>query len=56
LVICPPALIGDRRTKSTGWYKYLSDFDLNDWEVYSLGELDKVQEYLANYGDDVNTL
>jgi superfamily II DNA or RNA helicase len=56
LVICPPALIGDRRTKSTGWYKYLSDFDLNDWEVYSLGELDKVQEYLANYGDDVNTI
>lgn len=56
LVICPPALIGDKKTKSSGWYKYLSDFRLDDWDVYSLGELDKVQEYLAQYGDDVNTI
>ena len=56
LVICPPALIGDRRTKSTGWYKYLSDFGLNDWDVYSLGELEKVQEFLELYGDGVNTI
>ena len=27
-----------------------------DWDVYSLGALDKVQEYLALYGDDVNTI
>jgi superfamily II DNA or RNA helicase len=56
LVICPPALIGDRRTKSTGWHKYLNDFGLNDWDVYSLGELDKVQEFFALYGDDVTTI
>ena len=56
LVICPPALIGDGRTKSTGWHKYLNDFGLNDWNVYSLGELDKVQEFLALYGDDVTTI
>ena len=56
LVICPPALIGDPRTKSTGWYRYLNDFGLFDWDVYSLGELDKVQEYLEQYGDDMDTI
>ena len=56
LVICPPALIGDRRTRTTGWYKYLSDFGLFDWEVYSVGELDKVLDYLSQYGEDINTI
>ncbi|MGI5823086.1 MAG: helicase-related protein [Dethiobacteria bacterium] len=56
LVICPPALIGDRQTKATGWYKYLNDFELYDWEVYSLGALDKVQEYLEMYGEEVTTI
>jgi len=56
LVICPPALVGDPKTRATGWYKYLSDFGLHDWDVYSLGALDKVQEYLARYGDDVTTI
>ena len=56
LVICPPLLVGDAKTRDTGWYKYLSDFGLHDWDVYSLGALDKVQEYLANYGDDVTTI
>lgn len=56
LVICPPALVGDGQTKATGWYKYLSDFGLHDWDVYSLGTLDKVQEYLEQHGDDVNTI
>ncbi|HIE56996.1 MAG TPA: helicase, partial [Anaerolineales bacterium] len=56
LVICPPALTGDAQTKTTGWYRYLSDFGLYDWEVYSLGTLDKMQEYLAAYGDDIQTI
>lgn len=56
LVICPPSLVGDRDIRNSGWYKYLGDFGLHDWEVYSLGLLDKVQEYLANYGDDVTTI
>ena len=56
LVICPPALIGDRQTKATGWYKYLNDFELYDWEVESLGMLDKVQKFLELHGDDVNTI
>ena len=56
LVICPPALIGDEDTKSTGWYKYLNDFGLYDWDVRSIGKLDDVQEYLSQYGDDINTI
>ena len=56
LVICPPALVGDPKTRDSGWYKYLSDFGLHDWDVYSLGVLDKVQEYLAAYGDDVTAI
>ncbi|PJF40456.1 MAG: helicase, partial [Phototrophicales bacterium] len=56
LVICPPALMGDAKTRNSGWYKYLSDFNLHDWDVYSLGALDKAQEYLAKYGDDISTI
>jgi len=56
LVICPPGLMGDPKTRSDGWYKYLADFGLFDWEVHSLGSLDKVQETLARYGDDVETI
>ncbi len=56
IVICPPALRGDPKTKSTGWHKFLSDFGLHDWEVFTVGELDKAQEYLANYGDDISLI
>ncbi len=56
LVICPPALMGDPKIRDSGWYRYLSDFGLHDWDVYSLGTLEKVQHYLAKYGDDVTTI
>lgn len=36
--------------------RYLNDFGLFDWDVYSLGELDKVQEYLEQCGDDMDTI
>lgn len=38
MVICPPHLTGN---KSAGWKKYLTDFELNDWKVKSLGNLKK---------------
>lgn len=56
IVICPPALMGESHTRSTGWYKFLNDFGLYDWEVFSIGQLDKVQEYLAQYGDDIKII
>lgn len=36
LVICPPGLVGDDN-KSSGWKKYLEDFELYNWEVRSCG-------------------
>ena len=41
IVLCPPGLIGDAK-KNSGWKMYLKDFRLNDWEVYSIGDLDTV--------------
>jgi len=41
LVICPPGLMGDEN-KNGGWTKYLDQFQLNDWEVRSSGDLEKL--------------
>lgn len=39
IIICPPALIGgvDEKGNRTGWDKYRDDFELNFWEIRSLG-------------------
>jgi len=39
IIICPPALIGgiDDKGERTGWEKYRHDFELNFWEIRSLG-------------------
>ncbi len=39
IIICPPALIGgiDDKGNRTGWEKYKHDFELNFWEIRSLG-------------------
>ena len=36
LIICPPGLVGDDN-KSSGWKRYLEDFELYNWEVRSCG-------------------
>jgi len=41
LVIAPPGLVGDA-VSGTGWWGYLQDFKLNDWEVHSRGMLEDV--------------
>lgn len=56
MVICPPGLIGDAKRKDSGWYKYMEDFKLHDWEVRSSGDLEKAVEYLQEYGDDVEVI
>lgn len=43
MVICPPGLIGDSNAK-TGWWGYLNDFKLHDWEVNSRGKLTEIAE------------
>lgn len=50
LVICPPGLIGDDN-KTEGWNKYLDQFRLYDWEVRSLGDLEKTLEYVQSHND-----
>lgn len=50
VVICPPGLIGDDN-KTEGWKKYLDQFELRDWEVRSLGDLEKTFEYVKEHND-----
>ena len=45
IIICPPGLIGDAN-KNSGWQKYAEEFGLYGWEIRSLGELDKVAEFV----------
>jgi superfamily II DNA or RNA helicase len=54
IVICPPGLIGDENM-TEGWKKYLNEFQLYDWEVRSLGELENTLEFVkAN--DDIEVI
>ncbi len=56
MVICPPSLIGDRKIKDSGWYKYMEDFKLHDWEIHSSGDLEKALGYLQEHGDDIEVI
>ena len=52
IVIAPPGLIGDRAA-SEGWKRYLEEFYLSKlgWEAFSLGDLEKVAEYVSRARD-----
>jgi len=52
IVICPPHLVGDE-AKTSGWKKYLEDFGLYDWEVFSLGKLKDAKRYIKNRNIEV---
>lgn len=54
VVICPPGLIGDDN-KTEGWKKYLNEFQLYDWEVRSLGDLEKTLEFVKS-NDDIEVI
>lgn len=47
IVICPPGLAGDQNGTS-GWTKYLEDFQLYDWKVRSNGKLEEVAEFVRD--------
>lgn len=51
IIICPPTLIGDPKVKDSGWSMYKEQFKLYDWEVWSLGELEKLHEYVRKSED-----
>jgi len=50
VVICPPGLIGDQNM-TEGWRKYLNEFQLYDWEVRSLGDLEGTLEFVKATDD-----
>jgi len=50
IVICPPAIIGDKN-KETGWLRYTEEFGLSDWEVRSLGDLENISVFVKKTKD-----
>ncbi len=50
IVICPPGIVGDKN-KNSGWMKYTEEFRLYGWEVRSLGDLEKVSEFVSKAKD-----
>ncbi|MFH1048312.1 MAG: helicase-related protein [Patescibacteria group bacterium] len=42
IVICPPGLVGDI---NSGWKKYLEEFELDNWEVWSRGDLENTFDF-----------
>ena len=56
VIICPPGLIGDLRRKDSGWNMYKEQFDLYDWEVWSLGDLEKLQEVIKTKLKDIEVI
>lgn len=53
IVIAPPGLIGDIELKTSGWAKYLNDFELYDWEIFSAGKLDQALERVKSENFDI---
>ncbi len=53
MVICPPGLIGDKEL-NTGWWGYINDFKMYDWEVDSRGRLEDIAETI--HGRDIEVL
>ncbi|MCK9265546.1 SNF2-related protein [bacterium] len=51
VIICPPGIMGDPRKKDSGWNMYKEQFGLYDWEVWSLGDLEKLQEFVKKTKD-----
>ena len=56
VIICPPGIMGDSRKKDAGWNMYKEQFGLYDWEVWSLGDLDKLQEAINDKLKDVEVV
>jgi len=50
IVICPPGIIGDRN-KNSGWKKYIEEFGLYDWEVWSRGDLKNTLKFINKAKD-----
>jgi len=56
VIICPPGIMGDPRKKDSGWNMYKEQFGLHDWEVWSLGDLEKLQEVIRTKAKDIEVV
>ncbi len=56
VIICPPGIMGDPRKKDSGWNMYKEQFGLYDWEVWSLGDLEKLQEVMKTKLKDIEVV
>ena len=50
IVIAPPHLLGSD-DKSIGWKKYLEDFELFGWEVWSIGKLEEALGFVSEHNN-----
>jgi len=55
VIVCPPGLMGSEKTKDAGWYMYKEQFGLYDWEVWSLGDLEDLQQFV-NKAQDIEVV
>ncbi len=55
IIICPPGIVGDTKKKDSGWNMYKEQFKLYDWEVWSLGDLEKLLNYV-NKSNDIEVI
>ncbi|MEK7079309.1 MAG: helicase-related protein, partial [Patescibacteria group bacterium] len=51
VIICPPGIKGDLKRKDSGWNMYKEQFGLYDWEVWSLGDLEKLHNFVSSAKD-----
>lgn len=56
VIICPPGIMGDPKRKDSGWNMYKQQFELYGWEVWSLGDLEKLQEFIITKGKDIEVV
>lgn len=56
IIICPPNLIGNKDKKDMGWEMYKDQFQLYDWEVWSLGKLEELYDQLKSRLKDVEVI
>lgn len=50
MIIAPPGLVGDKE-RTSGWKKYIEEFGLFDWDVWSLGDLENAAEFAKSAKD-----
>lgn len=51
LIICPPGLVGKRGGAHGGWHEYVTKFGLHDWEIFSRGDMQLIEDYLVRDPD-----